>query len=110
MQHINNDAVCVFFFFFFFFCVLFVAVFCYCCCFCGLVPVHNTHIRSALPDRYFAIANESTLGNEGSVAQRAILLTWINLNHSMDEKSPPSKIWDEIFYPFPNFKGCTIEV
>ena len=22
----------------------------------------------------------------------------------------PNKVWDEINYPFPNFKGCTIEV
>ena len=22
----------------------------------------------------------------------------------------PSKVWDEITYPFPNFNGCTVEV
>ena len=22
----------------------------------------------------------------------------------------PSKVWDELTYPFPNFNGCTIEV
>ena len=30
-------------------------------------------------------------------------LTWIS-NHM------PSKVWDEITYPFPNFNGCTIKV
>ena len=32
------------------------------------------------------------------------LLTWININPSMDHM--PSKVCDEITYPFPNFNGC----
>ena len=32
-----------------------------------------------------------------------IIPSWIS-NHM------PSKVWDEITYPFPNFNGCTVEV
>ena len=32
---------------------------------------------------------------------RPIQVTWVNM---------PSKVWDEITYPFPNFNGCTAEV
>ena len=35
------------------------------------------------------------------------LLTWINFNPSKDHI--PSKVWDEITYPFPNFNGRTVE-
>ena len=28
----------------------------------------------------------------------------------MDKKSMPSKVWDDITYPFPNFNGSTVEV
>ena len=36
---------------------------------------------------------------------QAPLLTWINLNSSMDKY----KVWDDITYPFPNFNGCTVQ-
>ena len=39
-----------------------------------------------------------------------ILLTWFNINLSMDKWSRHSNGWDEIANPFPNFNGCTIEV
>ena len=32
-----------------------------------------------------------------------LIQVWIN-NHT------PSKVWDEITYPFPNFNGATVEV
>ena len=41
----------------------------------------------------------------GSFYQRES--TWIlawSSNHM------PSKMWDEITYPFPNFNGCTVDV
>ena len=38
---------------------------------------------------------------------RAFLLTWINLNPSMDTQY---KVWDKITYPFSNFDPVTIEV
>ena len=37
-----------------------------------------------------------------------ILLTWVNFNPCVDNM--PSKAWDEITYPFPNFNGGTVEV
>ena len=43
--------------------------------------------------------------------QRPRLLLWFNLYRSMDKK--PHAQWyalDEITYPFPNFKGATVEV
>ena len=42
--------------------------------------------------------------------QWSLLLTWITLNSSMDDNHMPSKVWDEITYPFPNFNGCTVEL
>ena len=48
-----------------------------------------------------------------AVQQRPLLLTWINLNPSMDKKvttCPCSKMWDEIAHPFPNFKCIAFEV
>ena len=38
------------------------------------------------------------------------LLIWINLNPSMESNHIPSKVWDQIIYPFPNFNGATVEV
>ena len=38
------------------------------------------------------------------------LLTWINFNPSRISDHMPSKVWDEITYPFPNFNGCTIRL
>ena len=41
----------------------------------------------------------------------SILLTWINFNHRMYiNNHMPSKMWDEITYPFANFNGATVEV
>ena len=28
----------------------------------------------------------------------------------MDTHHMPNKVWNEIFYPFPNFNDCTVEV
>ena len=39
-----------------------------------------------------------------------LLLTWFNLNPSMDNVYIHCKVWDEFTYPFLNFNGCTIEV
>ena len=40
-----------------------------------------------------------------------LLLTWINFNLSIIKSNHmPSKLWDEITYPFPNVNGCTVEV
>ena len=36
-------------------------------------------------------------------------LTYINLNVGCINNHMPSKVWDEITYPFPNCDGCTIE-
>ena len=36
-----------------------------------------------------------------------LLLTWVNLNPSMDHM--PGKVWEEITYPFLNFNGATVE-
>ena len=33
-----------------------------------------------------------------------LLLTWINFDHM------PSKVWNQITYPFPNFNGATVDV
>ena len=41
--------------------------------------------------------------------QWPLSLTWFKSNPSMD-KHMPSKVWDEITYPFPNFNGCIVEV
>ena len=38
------------------------------------------------------------------------ILTWINLNPAGISNHTPSKLWDEIIYPLPNFNGCTVEV
>ena len=32
-----------------------------------------------------------------------ILLTWINFDPAWISNHKPSKVWDEITYPFPNF-------
>ena len=37
--------------------------------------------------------------------QGPLLLTWINFDPRI-----PSKVWDEITYPFPNFNGAMVEV
>ena len=44
--------------------------------------------------------------------QSPLLLTWINLNPSLDNISNhlPGKVWGEITYLFLNFSGCTVEV
>ena len=34
-----------------------------------------------------------------------LMPVWIWINDHM-----PTKVWDEIDYPFPNFNGCTVEV
>ena len=39
----------------------------------------------------------------------APLLTWFNINLSMDTNHIPSKEWNEITYPFLNFNSCTID-
>ena len=41
---------------------------------------------------------------------RPLLLTWITLILSLISNHIPSKVWNEITYPFPNFKGATAEV
>ena len=38
-----------------------------------------------------------------------LLLTWINLNLSMDKFYINHKVCDEIIYLFPNFNGSTVE-
>ena len=38
-----------------------------------------------------------------------LLLAWFDFNPSMD-KCMPSKVWDEITYPFPNFNSYAVEV
>ena len=43
-------------------------------------------------------------------AHRSLLLTWINLNPSMDKKLHPLKVWDEMTYPLPNLNRVTVEV
>ena len=39
------------------------------------------------------------------ILQGPLLLTWINFNPIM-----PTKMWDTVIYPFPNFNGATVEV
>ena len=39
----------------------------------------------------------------------APLLTWFNINLSMDTNHIRSKEWNEITYPFLNFNSCTID-
>ena len=41
---------------------------------------------------------------------RSLLLTWLELNLSMDKYNIRYNVWDEITYPFPNFNGCPVEV
>ena len=38
------------------------------------------------------------------------LSTWINCNLSWIGDHMPSKLWDEITYPFPNLNSCAVEV
>ena len=48
--------------------------------------------------------------------QGALLLIWINFNPRLSliptwiNNHIPSKAWDEITSPFPNFNGCTVQV
>ena len=37
-------------------------------------------------------------------------LTWINFDPNMDKNYMPSKVWNEITYPFQNVNGCNVEV
>ena len=39
----------------------------------------------------------------------SLLLTWINFNLGISNHMP-SKVWDEITYPFPNFNDRSVEV
>ena len=39
-----------------------------------------------------------------------VLLTWFNLNTSMNKYHIPSNVSYEIMYPFPNFNGCAVVV
>ena len=41
---------------------------------------------------------------EAEVYIGPLLLTWFNFN------PVPSKVWDEVTYPFLNFNGATVEV
>ena len=41
--------------------------------------------------------------------KRALLLTWINLNPSLEKQFHPFCVWDEISYQLPNFNGAAIE-
>ena len=43
-------------------------------------------------------------------SQWPLLLTWFNVNPSMDEYHMLGKVQDEISYPFPNFNGCIDKV
>ena len=38
------------------------------------------------------------------------LLSWLNVNPTCISNYIHHKVWDEITYPFPNIKGCTVEV
>ena len=40
----------------------------------------------------------------------SLLLTWLNLIPAWISNHISSKVWEEIIYPFPNFKGATVEV
>ena len=62
-------------------------------------------MESILGDHFvkFSMSNR-----QESTPLRPLLLTWINLNHSMDKcKYKPSKVRDEI-NPFPNVNGYTV--
>ena len=41
--------------------------------------------------------------------QGPLLLTWFNFNSAWINDYMPSKVYDEITYPFRNFNGCTVE-
>ena len=38
------------------------------------------------------------------------LLTWFNLNQSMDKQLHPSKVWDDFICPLPNFNACVVYI
>ena len=38
-----------------------------------------------------------------------LLLTWINISPSVDSNHMPSKVWDEITYPYPNLNGHAVK-
>ena len=63
-------------------------------------------------DKYFLIKDKDPFilhcHYQGTVDLEAFLLMWITFNPSMD--LIPSKVWDEISYPFPNFNGAAVEV
>ena len=40
--------------------------------------------------------------------QGPLLLTWINFNTSIDKRSQPNKLWDEIIYPYTNLNGASV--
>ena len=42
--------------------------------------------------------------------QGPLLLTWFIINPSIDKYHMPSKVWDEITDPFPNFNCCSVEI
>ena len=48
--------------------------------------------------------------DQGKGSYPGILLAWINFSSGMDKSHMPSKVWDEITHPFPNFKVYAIEV
>ena len=56
------------------------------------------------------VVSDDKLGIMMTPGAMPLLLTWINFNSTWIINHMPSKMLDEIIYPFPNFNGTTVEV
>ena len=58
------------------------------------------------------LTNPNLSKGDQYTVQGPLLLTWNNLNRSIDMQLHPFhyKVWDEITYPFPNLTGASVQV